>query len=46
MYQISNAFSLLNLDVADRQDEIRTDITNGGTGRVNRKGQKETDHFI
>ncbi|OIT40770.1 oligoribonuclease [Nicotiana attenuata] len=39
MNQISNAFSLLNLDVADSQDETRTDITNGGTGRVNRKGK-------
>ncbi|XP_009612207.1 oligoribonuclease isoform X1 [Nicotiana tabacum] len=39
MYQISNAFSLLNLDVEDSQDETRTDITNGATGRVNRKGK-------
>ncbi|KAJ8563711.1 hypothetical protein K7X08_032163 [Anisodus acutangulus] len=44
MNQLSNAFSLLNLDVADSQDETQAEITNGDTDRVKRKGkEKGTD---
>lgn len=42
MNQLSNAFSLLNLDVADSQAEI----TNGDTDRVTGEAQKEVDERV
>ncbi|XP_059305111.1 oligoribonuclease-like isoform X1 [Lycium ferocissimum] len=40
MNQLSNAFSLLNLDVADSQDETQIEITNGDADRVKGKGKE------
>lgn len=46
MNQLSNAFSLLNLDVADSHDEAQAEVTNGDTDRVTGEGQKEADYCI
>ncbi|XP_055812908.1 oligoribonuclease-like isoform X3 [Solanum dulcamara] len=41
MNQLSNAFSLLNLDVADSHDEDQAEVTNGDTDRVTGEGKEK-----